>query len=111
MSHIVEKHQDQLVVCAIGKLDFQSTGDLRDTLKATLEAEHEEKIQRLILDLAEVSFIDSSGLGLLITTRTSCNSYGYEFALRNVKGFVKKAFERVGLTKFFIIEDLEVTVD
>jgi len=47
----------------VGELDLATVGDLQDRAQSLLE----QSASRLILDLSQMSFIDSSGLRLLIS--------------------------------------------
>lgn len=50
------------VVAPVGRLDLQSAGILKERIGRTVETGH----NKLVVDLASVTFVDSSGLGALI---------------------------------------------
>jgi anti-sigma B factor antagonist len=59
----IEKQSDGIAIVAFsGRLDFLSAGAARNQLAETVEHGH----RRLVVDLGETTFIDSSGLGALI---------------------------------------------
>jgi len=51
------------VVCLSGRLNMVTAGELRERLSTTIDAGS----VRIVVDLAGVDFIDSSGLGALIS--------------------------------------------
>ena len=60
------ERDDVLVVKPIvDRLDSYVATEFRDAVAATIERGH----GRLVLDLSEVEFVDSSGLGAIVTTQ------------------------------------------
>jgi anti-sigma B factor antagonist len=60
----VEPHSERLAVVKLnGRLDLLSAVEVKQKLAAVVAEGH----TRLVVDLGEVSFIDSSGLGALIS--------------------------------------------
>jgi anti-anti-sigma factor len=60
-----------------GELDLASAANLRDTV-ARLCAEGD---QRLVLDIGELTFIDSTGLRAILTSRAECEQAGCTLAI------------------------------
>jgi anti-sigma B factor antagonist len=58
-------------------------------------------IRALRLDLSGVTFIDSSGLGVLILARGHAELHGVPFTLEGVPGHVERAFDAAGLAATF----------
>ena len=92
----VEDHGDTLVVRLAGELDLYNAEPVRETL---FDAAAKEP-GRLVVDLSEVEFIDSTALGVLIEARSR---------LRNRKAFLlaapgletRRALEISGLDRHF----------
>ena len=61
----IERTDDATVVQLAGELDLYNAPELRETLVALAG----ESPARLVLDLAEVEFVDSTALGVLIEAR------------------------------------------
>jgi len=59
-----------LVVTAHGAIDFWNVGPLQEKLHDTLRA----GVTRIVLDLGDVSFVDSTGLGLLVSLDNRTNA-------------------------------------
>jgi anti-sigma B factor antagonist len=72
-------------------------------IAATLTAAVKEKPRNLIVDLAKVSYIDSSGLAILIEAMQSVEKYGGKFALAGLQENVKPIFEIARLDQVFRI--------
>ena len=72
-------------------------------IAATLIAAVKEKPRNLIVDLAKVSYIDSSGLAVLIEAMQSVEKYGGKFALAALQENVKPIFEIARLDQVFRI--------
>jgi anti-sigma B factor antagonist len=53
--------------------------------------------RRFELDLAGVTFIDSSGLGMVVDARTACESQGTTFTITGVPDRIRRVFVLSGL--------------
>ncbi|MEV6343070.1 STAS domain-containing protein [Actinoplanes sp. NPDC051851] len=82
------------------ELDVDIADELRDSLAS---AAAECSCERLSLDLAEVTFIDSYALGALVSARNSAAAAGLAMALVNPSTPVRQAIEVTGLTEIFSI--------
>lgn len=76
--------------CLAGRLDAAAEADFRAAL-ATPRAE------ALLLDLSEVAFIDSKGLGLLAWLTRTRLAVGGRVVLCGARGYLRDAMERVRL--------------
>jgi anti-sigma B factor antagonist len=63
----------------------------------------EEKPQQIVVDLAKVTYIDSSGLAVLIEGMQNVESYGGKFALAGLQENVRPIFEIARLDQVFRI--------
>ncbi len=59
----------------------------------------------VVIDLSEVTFIDSSGIAALLVTGEVVGVGGRSFRLANPQPAVRRLFEMVGVLEFFGIED------
>ena len=64
--------------------------------------------KRLVLDLGEVTYIDSAGLGTLVSGFTSSQSQGASMKLANL---TKKFHEQLNITKLATVFDVYDSVD
>ncbi len=77
------------VVYLAGELDLANRDELRHCL-APLRG-------RLVVDLADVSLLDSSIIGVLIRMQNRLSVDGGELRIRNPQEFPRRALETVGL--------------
>ncbi|HKP05086.1 MAG TPA: STAS domain-containing protein [Chthoniobacterales bacterium] len=70
---------------------------------ASLGAMIEQKPERLVVDLSAVSYIDSSGLAVLIEGMQNVEAYGGKFVLAGLQDKVRPIFEMARLDQVFII--------
>ncbi len=64
-----------------------------------------KKPQVLVVDLEKVTYMDSSGLAVLIEAMQNVQKYGGKFALATVQESVKHIFEIARLDQVFQIFD------
>ena len=83
-----------------GELDFASV----EGWKAEIAAALIDRPSSLVLDLSEVSFIDSLGLGLLVAARTRCQDRSTTLELRHVSEAVCYLLRVTGLDAVFETE-------
>jgi len=88
-------------VTAIGEVDLSSSPELRRVLQAQLD---DHAVATLVVDLAGVTFIDSSGLGVLVDVRKRLDTGAGARVLRvdGVHGSVRRVFEITGLDGVFV---------
>jgi anti-sigma B factor antagonist len=87
------------VVRLSGRIDVDSSPDLRDRLRALLS---EEGLPlTIIVDLAEVSYIETSGIATLIEALRIARHHKASFQLRGLSGAVLRLFEVTGVLALF----------
>jgi anti-sigma B factor antagonist len=80
-----------------GEVDLYTSPQLRDAiLRLTEEGEN-----RIVIDLNNVSFMDSSGLGVLVAGLKRARERGGELALVFGEGSIQKVLGITGLDKVF----------
>lgn len=82
-----------------GEIDLHVSARVAAALGAMIE----KKPPRLVVDLSNVSYIDSSGLAVLIEGMQNVEAYGGKFILAGIKENVKPIFEIARLDQVFII--------
>lgn len=93
------------VVTLAGRVTLgEESNQLRTRIKELLG----QGKQRMVLDLGDVSYIDSAGLGTLVAAYTSARNGGGEIKLANV---TKKFDELLNITKLVTIFDVHESVD
>jgi anti-sigma B factor antagonist len=89
------------VVLVAGELDAETTSVLSDHL----EQQVPEPIGHVVVDLAELSFMDSTGLALLVSWHRKLAAGGGEFRLAALRPSVHKLFRLTDLTAVMHIHD------
>jgi anti-sigma B factor antagonist len=72
-------------------------------VSASLGAIIEQKPSRVVVDLSKVTYIDSSGLAVLIEGMQNVEGYGGKFLLAGIQENVKPIFEIARLDQVFLI--------
>jgi len=80
------------LIVARGELDVQSVDELRARLNEAIDAGN----KRIVMDLAEVSFIDSLSLSALVGARRKLGDHG-RLALVAVHEYVRLILQATGL--------------
>ena len=73
------------------------------SVTASLNAMIEKKPRRLVVDLSEVTYIDSAGLAALIEAMQKVEGYGGKFLLAGLQETVRSIFEISRLDQVFQI--------
>ena len=60
--------------------------------------------EKLVLDLAELTFMDSSGLAVVLHLYRTCARSGREFAVRGTPPQPMRVFEAAGLPQVMVFE-------
>lgn len=88
------------VVTVRGELDLASAEQLRSAIDGGFgDAE-----PRIAVDLTEVSFMDSSSLGILLASLKQAHELGGELRLVGVQGSPARVLELSGLDDTFVVE-------
>jgi anti-sigma B factor antagonist len=82
-------------------------GDESNQLRSKIKELLAQGKKRMVLDLGEVSYIDSAGLGTLVAAYTSARNDGGEIRLANV---TKKFGELLNITKLVTIFNVHESV-
>ena len=93
---------DAHVVRVKGELDAATA----PTLQAKVADTVDEGWERIVIDLREVPFVDSSGLGALVSVRKRALERGSEVVLRSPHDRVRMLLDVTGLAgKVFAVTD------
>jgi anti-sigma B factor antagonist len=92
---IINKFPDQIVVQCGGRMTADTTEKLRDAVKPLFA---ESKL--VVLDLTNVSYLDSSGLGTIVGLSVSAKVAGSQLKLINLNERLKELFSLTRLGQF-----------
>lgn len=93
-------HHGQVVVAVSGEIDLYTAGRLREALDALDVA----SVEHLVIDLSEVGFIDSTGLGVLVAAARRL-PVGAPFDVVCHTEKVREVLLMTGLDRIFAIYD------
>ncbi len=84
-----------------GEIDLHTCPELRASLQSLID----DGSTRIILDMAEVPYVDSAALGVLVDTQRRLKEKNGTLYLAAVTPFVLRAFEITRLIRIFHIKD------
>jgi anti-sigma B factor antagonist len=95
-----EREGTTRVVALAGELDIYTVPNFRTALEAP-----EVPSGRVIIDLTEVTLLDSSGLGALVSMLNRSRAGHGEFGLVCPQRHIRRVFEITGLRRAFVFGD------
>ncbi len=101
----VKKAEDgSLIILLTGEIDHHSAVGVRRELDDYF---FENRPENVILDLSQISFMDSSGLGLIMGRYSLLRDLGGKLSVRNPSARVEKILNLAGLERIIKIEKSE----
>ena len=95
-----EKIGNVLVVSLIGELDHHSAEEGRVKIDERIERDN---IKKVIMDFKEVTFMDSSGIGVVIGRLKKIKNRDGKVCITNINKRVDKVFTLSGLYKIITV--------
>lgn len=96
-----EQHEDYAVIRPYGDLDITTVGQLRESVISVIDAD----LSDVIVDLTGVTFIDSSGLGVLVGAMKRTVHAGGRLVVTGIDSpGVASAFRASGLARIVSAE-------
>ena len=95
----IRKNEDIYIIDVLGEMDLYNSYKLKELLMKMIE----KKIEKYIINMDEVEYIDSSGIGALIYITSTIKKMNLHLSITNVHGSVKKVIELTKLSSFFPI--------
>jgi anti-anti-sigma factor len=89
---VVETERDVVRVCPCGEVDIGTVGQIREQLGNVTAS----GARRVVLDLRGVTFLDSSGLHLVLEADAASRTQGWEFGLVGGPADVQRVFDLTG---------------
>lgn len=98
MDVMEEKSGSVLILGPKGRLDSNSSKSFEDRLLGRMEAE-----RQVVIDFADLDYISSAGLRVLLMAAKKSKSQGAKLALCELKPQIREVFEMSGFGKLFAI--------
>jgi anti-sigma B factor antagonist len=95
----VDQVGNDTVIRLSGRVDVDSSPELRDCLRTLLS--EEARPRTIIVDLAGISYIETSGIATLIEALRSARHYQTNLRLQGLSGAVLRLFEVTGVLALF----------
>lgn len=99
----VNQEDGGVVVAPHGEIDIATAPQLREAIARALDAD----VSSLVIDLADVPFIDSTAVHVFSTTARRLWASGGTFRLRSVTPGARRVLELVGLLDAFGVDEPE----
>lgn len=90
----------QAILRLSGRFDFKAHREFREAVDAVLAQAGNRSVQ---VDLADVAYLDSSALGMLLMLRDKAKANNKDVALIGVKGSVRQVLDIANFSKLFPI--------
>lgn len=90
-----------LTLCLAGELDMRTSENLRQAIDTEIDR---RGIRIVILDLHDVTFVDSSGLGVILGRYKKLLPLGGKILIKHVPPHIYKIMELSGLPKIIPFE-------
>jgi anti-sigma B factor antagonist len=88
----------EVIVAVEGELDLANADALGEVLQQVVD----EKPVRVAVDLANLSFLDSTGIRCLVAAARAAAKVGCELVVRNPSGMVARVLELCGVDKILL---------
>ena len=100
MEMTVRQEERCLEIALIGELDHHAAREIGGRLDRAIEA----LPLRLVLDWSGVTFMDSSGIAVVMRVRQRVRDLGGAVTLRGVRPQARKVLDAAGLDRFVTVE-------
>jgi anti-sigma B factor antagonist len=95
----IRKSGESYIIDVNGEMDLYNSYRLKELVMKMLE----KKVERFIVNLEHVDYIDSSGIGALIYICSTIKKMNLRLVITNIHGSVKKVIELTKLMGYFPI--------
>ncbi|MCH5283133.1 MAG: anti-sigma factor antagonist [Treponema sp.] len=93
----IRKNGDVYIIDVNGEMDLYNSYKIKELVMKMLE----KSVKFFVINLEQVDYIDSSGIGALIYICSTIKKMNLKLAIASVHGSVKKVIELTKLTGYF----------
>ena len=90
-----------LTAYLVGELDHHAAAPIREQIDGEIEKYRPKKV---IIDFADLTFMDSSGIGLVMGRYKTASQVGAALTVRNVSNQTYKVMRLSGIDRIAVIE-------
>lgn len=98
----MEQKEQYILVTLQGEVTLGCTGETKEKVKAYAE---QQKQYHILVDMTDVSFIDSSGLGVMVAWFKMCNQQQGKLVFYGLNNHVSRIIGYAKLDKIFTIAE------
>ena len=99
---IIEEKNDKLNILKLeGRLDAASAKEIKSKINELVKKER----TKIVMDLSEINFIDSTGLGCMVSCLRTVSKKGGDIKITGLQAQVRAIFELTRLHRIFQIFD------
>ncbi len=95
----VEQRTSYLLICPAGDVDLSTSRELQQTIRQHMD----KKPSRIVVDLAKVPYMDSSGVATLVEAMQLARKQSTKLVLSAMQPKVRSIFEIARLDRVFTI--------
>lgn len=95
----MRKSKDVFIIDVSGEMDLYNSYKLKELVMKMME----RQVKSVVINMEEVEYIDSSGIGALIHIYSTMKKGACQLYLTNIHGSVKKVIELTKLMGYFPI--------
>ena len=88
----IRKNGDVYIIDVTGEMDLYNSYKIKELVVKMLE----KNVKNFVINLEQVDYIDSSGIGALIYICSTIKKMNLKLAISNIHGSVKKVIEQAG---------------
>ncbi len=97
--HLYSNRNSRWEVKVIGEIDISTADEVKEKVNSLLD----EREDSVLIDIADVDYIDSTGLGIFISLIKRLKSASKNLILLNPNRSIVKLFEITGLDQVFTL--------
>ncbi|WP_372637905.1 STAS domain-containing protein [Cohnella sp.] len=91
-----EHAEDRTIVHIGGEFDLEAASRMRAALNSLIE----QADRRITLDIQQLKYIDSTGIGILISLAKALHARNVSFDVVHIPSHIRKLFDMTGITPF-----------
>lgn len=95
---LISRTGDVLLIAPVGRLDTAMSNELKEMLAA-----HDTSGVNIEMDFANVDYISSAGLRLLVSLQKQAKADGHTMVIKNTNTVVNEVFRVSGFNKAFTV--------
>ncbi len=86
-----------IVVAVSGEVDLAVHDSLLESLQSAIKTADRDGVGKVVVDLSPTSFLDSTGIRVLVKGRDAAIAAGIDFSVTGAGGLVRKVLEVTGV--------------